>query len=179
MTRGTGRPAGSKKKVHLNNVVVPAALASLSLVVLIAVLNYLNFDLEHGIGASAIIFASFAGSAFLLFMVPRSHTASIRRFVKSYVIGAAFGSLGFLMLPSIGIYYTSAVVLFLASIVMVLTDSMHPPAISLIFAYVLYDVGLLGNVLVIAGVVLLVVIRVFLERAIFIIEKDIKKYEGR
>lgn len=168
-----------ERKKLINNVVIPAVLTTFSLVLLIWVLDYVNFDIRSSFGASAIIFASFGGSAFLLFMMPKSKTANIRRFVKSYVIAVVLGSIGYFLLQYIGIYYTSALVIFVASILLVITDSYHASAMSLLFAYLLYDVSYVGDIVVAIGVVLLLLIRLYLEKYVFILERDVERLGKR
>lgn len=171
----------NRKFMHhdLNNVYIPAVLTALSMVLLALVLNYVNFDILYGTGSSAIVFASFAGSAFLLFMAPKSRTANVKRFLRGYLIGAVFGTVGFYLIPELGLYLVAALMVLITSILMVKTDSMHPPALSLMFAYIIYSIGVMGNVVVVAGVVVLLVVKLFLEKAVFIAERDIESMSGK
>ncbi|MCW6160281.1 MAG: HPP family protein [Candidatus Micrarchaeales archaeon] len=180
MAKSRRRAGGAEERKKLiNNIIIPAALTTFSLVLLIFVLNYVNFDIRSSFGAPAIIFASFGGSAFLLFMMPKSRTANIRRFVKSYVIAVVLGSIGYFLLQYIGLYYTSALVIFAASILLVVTDSYHASAISLLFAYLLYDISWVGDIVVLIGVVLLLLIRLYLEKYVFVLERDVERLGER
>ncbi len=160
---------------RIRNHVIPATLMALSLVVLVYILNYVNYDITVGIGASAIIFASFAGSAFLLFMVPRSRTASIPRFAKSYAISCVLGVIGYYVVGIAGIYATVALILFATAMLLVITDSEHPPAMSIAFAFVLFRVSYVGIITVVVAAAVMIAIRVFLEKAVYIIEEDIER----
>lgn len=152
---------------------VPLLMLAISLAVLVYVLNYVNFDIEHGIGASAIIFASFGGSAFLLFMTPHTASSNIRRFVKAYSIGGILGTIGYFLVPYLSIYLTVAIIIPVVALILEKTDSVHSPAISLTFAFILYHIGVLGIVIVAVAIVILVSIRIFLEKAVFILERKV------
>ena len=89
------------------------------------------------------------------------------------------GSIGYFLLQYIGLYYTSALVIFAASILLVVTDSYHASAISLLFAYLLYDISWVGDIVVLIGVVLLLLIRLYLEKYVFVLERDVERLGER
>lgn len=155
--------------------IMPAIMTAISLMALVAVLKYLNLNLIHGVGYSAIIFASFGGSAFLLFMMPEEKASDTRRFVKSYIIGGIIGVISSFILQYLGVFVAVGISIFAASMLLAKTDSMHPPGIAMVFAFIIYKVDYPSIILVVAGVAIMVVIRLFLEKAIFIIEKDIER----
>lgn len=138
---------------------MPALFTSLSVVMLIAMFDYANYDLSRKSGASAILFASFASSAFLMFMLPDLKPAKMARFVRSYLIGGAMGAIGFTLLPFIGAYLSVGVILFATALLLMWTDSMHPPAMGLALAFIVYDVGYTGMVIAGIGVVMLLVMK--------------------
>jgi hypothetical protein len=155
--RGNANGAGgtSSKTYRLDKKPVAVVMLALSLVIIIYALTYTNFDIIHGRGASAIIFASFAGSGFVLFMAPNTRGGNIKRFVKSYIAAGVLGELGYFALPYLGIYITTALIIPATALVLEGTDSVHAPAISLAFAFIIYDVGLDGIVLVATAMVIL------------------------
>ncbi len=155
--------------------VISAIMTAISLMALVAVLKYLNLSLIHGVGYSAIIFASFGGSAFLLFMMPNEKASDTRRFVKSYIIGGVIGVISSFILQYLGVFVAVGISIFVASVLFAKTDSMHPPGIGLVFAFILYKVDYPSIILVVAGVAIMVVVKLFLEKAAFIIEKDIER----
>lgn len=157
----------TRKKPHgrytgLSYTVLASLFMALSVVIIVAALDYTNFTLQHSIGASAIIFASFGGSGFVLFVASRKETANLARFVKGYALGTIFGIAGHYIAPVLGIYVSVGVVLFLLSIVLVITDNMHAPSVALALGFLLYDVGYAGAVIVALGMVMMVVIRILL-----------------
>lgn len=143
--------------------VMSALFTSLSVVALLAMFDYANYDLSHREGASAILFASFASSAFLMFVAPESRAAKMSRFIKSYVIGGVMGAIGFTLLPFIGAYLSVGVILFATALILIWTDSMHPPAMGLTLAFIIYDVGYTGIAIAAIGVVMLVVMKTFID----------------
>ncbi len=150
-------------------------MVGVSIVVLVAALNYANLDLKYGTGYSAVIFASFGGSAFLLFMMPKAKASNIKRFIKSYIIAGVMGAIGYYILQYLGIYFAVGAMMFVSSVILVKTDSIHPPAMGIVFAFILYQVDYLGVIIVALGVIVVVIIRIVLERAAFIIEKDFEE----
>jgi len=151
---------GEDKKWGL---IVPALFTSLSVVILIAMFDYANYGLSHKAGASAILFASFASSAFLMFIFPESKTAKMARFVKSYIIGGVMGVAGFMLLPLIGTYLSVGIILFAMAIMLVWTDSVHPPAMGLALAFIIYNVGYTGIAIATVGVVMLIIMKKFID----------------
>jgi CBS-domain-containing membrane protein len=149
-------PSSPEKRWQL---ILSALFMTLSVVALIAMFDYANYDIDHAAGASAILFASFASSAFLLFMLPRSKAAKMTRFVKSYVIGGVMGVIGFTLLQPIGTYLSVGIMLFATALMLVWTDSVHPPAMGLTLAFIIYDVGYVGIIIVAIGVMLLIMMK--------------------
>ena len=66
------------------------------------------------------------------------------------------GLVGSLLVGAVGLYASSAIVLFAVAMILYATKNEHPPAISLSFAFVLFEVRFNGIVIVIVGVLLLV-----------------------
>lgn len=158
-------------KVKLRNVIVPSVLTAVSMIIILVTLKYFHFDLTYGVGTTAIIFASFASSAFILFMTPKSKSARVSRFIKSYIIGGVVGLSGSLMLAYMPLYITAAVVVFVVSVLLYITDSQHAPAVAIAFAFVVFHIEIFGMLVVIAGAVLLISIRFLLDKFVFIIEE--------
>lgn len=132
-----------------------ALIFTVALVAIIYVLDYVNIGLEKGFGYSSIIFASFGASGFILFMMPDTYAARKDVFVKSYVIGGVIGYIGYVLIGILGFYAAAAIVLLLVAVLLHATESEHPPAMALAFAFVLFHVGLVGVFIAIFGVALL------------------------
>ncbi len=164
-----------KTEVILKNKVTPAVLAALAIVILTYVLYYLGFDLQYGIGSSAILFASFGSSAFVLFLMPRSKAAAIDAFVKSYLLAAALGLVGFYMLGILPLYLVSGIILLALALMMYMSSAEHPPAVGIAMAFILYKIDIYGVLVVALGVVVLIFLRFVLERFVYILEKDLIK----
>lgn len=157
--------------------VIPALLTSLSLVILIYALHIFSIGVETGLGSSAVIFASFAASAFLLFMAPHMKSASPMRFVKSYIIGALMGYLGYLLIGAVGLYISVFIVMSVLALLLIAFDAEHPPGAGIAFAFLLFRIGWPGVIVVGIGVVMLLFMRFFLEGAVYTIEEDFRKRE--
>ena len=170
-----GKRRYKKHEIALKNKVTPAILAALSTAILTYVLYYVNFDLSYGQGASAILFASFGSSAFILFMTPRSKSAKISRFVKSYALAAILGALGLYLVYVMPLFAAVGIIVLILSLLMYALDSSHPPAVGIALAFVLYRMEIYGVLIVILGVMLLLFLRIVLERFVYIIEEDVVK----
>ncbi len=173
----TGRKQGFNSHRAIQRKVIPGLLTALSLAVLIFLLHVFNIGLETGLGSSAVIFASFAASAFILFMMPHIKAAKPIRFVKSYIIGAILGYAGFLLTNIVGLYISIVIVIFVLVLLLVLFDAEHPPGAGIAFAFLLYHVGWTGIIVVVAGVLIMLFIRYILEKAVYVVEEDFTKVE--
>ncbi len=133
-------------------------------------LNYFHFDVAYGAGTTAIIFASFASSAFILFMTPKAKGARVSRFIKSYLIGGVVGLIGSQLLAYAPLYMVAAAVVFVVSVLLYVADSQHAPAVAIAFAFVVFHIDMLGILVVVSGALLLIAFRFVLEKFVFMIE---------
>lgn len=173
--RATNKKNKHEKEVLLKNRVIPALLTALTVSILTYILYSVNFDISHGAGSSAILFASFGTSAFVLFMMPKSKAAAISKFVKIYILGTILGVLGFFMLDFLPLYIVAGFIIFLLSILVYVTKSEHPPGVGIALAFVLFRIDIYGVLIVALAVVILLFLRVVLEKFVYIVEKDILK----
>ncbi len=169
------RNANSKIAVHLKNSVIPIILTALIVSILVLLLEYLNFDLHYGNGSSVIIFASFGVSAYLLFVLPRSKISKISSFVKSYIFGIIAGLLGFYMLGFLPVYIVAGIVIFLVSVMISVGKALHPPGIGISLAFVFFRIGVYGIIVVIFAMLVLLSLRLALEKFIYTTENDIEQ----
>ena len=140
---------------HKHTPYLAALIFTFALVAIIYVLDYVNIGLEKGFGYSSIIFASFGASGFILFMMPGTYAARKGVFVKSYFIGGVIGYIGYVLIGILGFYASAAIVLLFVALLLHVTESEHPPAVALAFAFVLFNVGAVGIFIAIFGVFLL------------------------
>ncbi len=166
---------------HIRNKIIPSMLAALSIAIIVFIFGVINFDARYGIGVSAVLFSSFASSAFILFLVPKSDAAKISKFVKSYMIGGFIGYLGILVITftSMPLYVVTAIFIFITIMIMVITRSEHPPGVAIAFAFILYQLDFFGIIIVILGVLMLIFVKMVLEKIVFIFEEDVNRIEHR
>ncbi len=172
---------GRGSRARFRNNVMPAILAAGSISLIVAIFSFINFDIRYGIGASAILFSAFAASAFILFLTPKSNSAHLPKFIKSYIIGSVIGYLGILTstIVPMPLYVTTAVFIFITIILMVATHSEHPPGVAIAFAFILYRIDVYGILIVVLGVLILLLVRIVLERMVFVLEKDLTRIKRR
>lgn len=151
----------------LRKIVVPAFFTAFAAALLVFALRYMNFNLRYGVGSSEIIFASFGSSLFLLFMAPKSKTASVRKFVKSYLLASLIGVAGSSMLSYLPLFLVAGIIIFVASIVLFVTDSVHPPAMAIAFAFILFRIDAYGMVIVASAAFLILLLKLFFDRFVY------------
>jgi hypothetical protein len=106
-------------------------------------------------------------------MTPRSKAAHIFKFAKSYITAGLIGYLGFVAKPFIGIYISLTLVMLVVTLALVLARAEHPPAVGIAVAFVLYNVGFTGILVVLLAMLLLIALRIVLEKMVFAIEHDV------
>lgn len=154
-----------KHKVNRNNILIPLLITSFVIVLLIFILNRVNFDIREISGASALIFTSFASSAFILFLMPYSKAAKGTRFVKSYIIAGVFGYTGFFLSRFVNFYIMAGIIIFVVSLLLFETDSEHPSAIGIAVAFMIFKIPIYGILTLIAGIFILVAARYIMQKA--------------
>ena len=155
----------SKHKVNRNNILIPLIATSFVVVFLIFILHEINFDIREINGASALIFTSFASSAFILFLMPYSKAAKKTRYVQSYLIAGFFGYIGFFLSSFINFYLIAGIVIFIVSFLLFETDSEHPPAIGIAVAFMIFKIPIYGILTLITGIIILVVAKYVMQKA--------------
>ena len=146
------------------HIIIPTLITTIALIILIYIFESVNLDLRSNIGYSLVVFTAFAGSAFILFMTPYSRSSSVKRFVKSYAIASIFGEIGFLLTGVIGFYPASAITLFIVALLLFETDSTHPPAMGIAFAFVIFQIDYVGFLVVVLGVALFAGMKIAVEK---------------
>jgi hypothetical protein len=156
-----------KLKHHLNknNIFIPLIATSFVVVLLIFILHEINFDIREISGASALIFTSFASSAFILFLMPYSKAAKKTRFIKSYLIAGLFGYAGFFLSKFINFYLIAGIVVFVVSFLLFETDSEHPPAIGIAVAFMIFKIPIYGVITLVIGIFILAGSKYIMQKA--------------
>lgn len=144
-----------KHQFNKQNIIIEISIASLILVLLVFCLSQINLDIRKGLGESVLVFASFASSVYILFLMPYSKAAKISRFAKSYAIAGIVGYLGLIASSYVNFYLIVFLVMFFVSLMMFETDSEHPPALGIALAFMLYKISFPGLLVLICGIILL------------------------
>ena len=168
-------PARAKAIGRLKKRLIPAVFAGITLSIMVLLLEYFKTDILYGIGINAVIFASFASSIYIMFIMPNSRAAKSSKFVKSYALAGVVGYLGGLISGMLPLFAVAGIVIFVLIALLILTYSEHPPAAAIAFAFVLFHVGVIGMVVIAAGVAIVLLSRFVLEKKIFEIERKIEK----
>ncbi|MEM3841271.1 MAG: HPP family protein [Candidatus Micrarchaeaceae archaeon] len=163
------------RESRLRNKVIPSIFAGITLAILVYIMIYVKFDLLYGNGASIVIYSSFAASAFILFVTPYARAAKVHRFLGSYIIAGLIGAASYYIYNLVGLYATTAIVVFAMSLIMIETKVQHPPAMGIAFAFVLFHISYIGVVIVALGAIIILGMRVILEALVYDLEKDAKR----
>lgn len=114
--------------------------------------------------SSLIIIASFGATTFIVFTVPYGRAAKPRNLLGGYVIGTVVGITFYyinwlisskLLLTNSHIYWviSSALCVGLTSLLLVITDTEHPPAVGMALALVINDWSYLSVIITLSAVV--------------------------
>lgn len=106
------------------------ALALLPTVTVLAMLG-----LVEVLSRQRLLFASLASSAFLIYLDPQHGTNSIRTLVFSQMMAASLGWITYLVFGS-G-YLSGGIAMVVTIILMILLDTVHPPAVATALSFAL------------------------------------------
>ncbi len=154
----------SRWKRHVRNRILPVFFVALSVSLLVIVFGAVRFELSYGIGSSAVLFASVAASAFILFIMPLSTMANPLKFIKSYIIAGVVGAASYYLLAFLPEYLVVGTVIFVVSALLIATRSEHAPALGIAFTFVLFRIDALGILVVIIAAAMLLVLRALADR---------------
>ena len=134
-------------RMHWRSYLLQSLLATLVVYVMLAALRLEN----------VVIVASLGSTAFIVFAMPKSLSAQARNVIGGQLVGVACGSLGALVLRpgspyAIAVY---ALAVGLSILVMVVTDTEHPPASGTALGIVTAGISLQVTIAVITGAVIL------------------------
>ena len=149
---------------RLPNYLLQTALATVSLIVILLLVNAV---------LQAAIVVAIASSTFIVFIVPHSQAASSRRLIGGHLVAVVAGSL-FSLIHALmgtdpgaeGLGYLLNVLAALAVgtgiLMMVMTNTEHPPAAGTALGLVIHDWTASAVVFVLVGAVILTVVRIML-----------------
>jgi CBS-domain-containing membrane protein len=134
------------------------------------------FFLVDQLSEQRLLFASLASSAFLIYLDPQHGTNSIRTLILSQITAALIG-LGTYM--GLGPGYVSGAAAMSAIIVfMIITDTVHPPAVSTSLSFALRT-GDVSNVVIFAAALAMTAALVILERMALLLLSFYNKKSGQ
>jgi CBS-domain-containing membrane protein len=114
------KPPSRKQRIGLKGELLLAAMPTLTVLLVLALVEALS--------SQRLLFASLASSAFLIYLDPEHAVNSVRTLLLAQIGSAMIGLVSFEALgPG---YLSGGTAMVLAIGMMILTDSMHPPAVS-------------------------------------------------
>lgn len=135
-------------------------MATLTMMVVLLLLDLVD---------QTVLIASLGASTFIVFSMPHTKRSEPRYLVGGYVVGTLAGcSLSLMATQLIGLSAAdprivqiccAALALGLAFLIMVVTDTEHPPAAALALGFVLNDWDLFALIVVMSGIVLITTIK--------------------
>lgn len=154
------------------NVKTELALALMPTITIILVLLFLEAFTKQ-----RLLFSSLASSAFLIYLDPKHQTNQIRTLALAQTSSAL---IGFIVFLTLGTGYTSAALsMIIAITIMIVSKSMHPPAVStaLIFAFRQEATGNL--LLFMLSLVLLLMLIVLQRLSLWLVKKAGSRVEDK
>lgn len=116
-----------RQRLHLKGELMMAALPTATVLLVLFMVEVLS--------EQRLLFASLASSAFLIYLDPEHGTNRVRTLVVSQLAAAFIGLAGFVVLgPG---YQAAAVAMVLTILLMIVTDAVHPPAVSTALSFAL------------------------------------------
>jgi CBS-domain-containing membrane protein len=154
------RYCDDKFRTHWVRYLSQSLMAAVSVLVVLLILD----SVKH-----TVLIASLGASAFIAFGIPRSQYSRPRYLIGGYLIGMLVGATSFLLASWLAkmamLDMHEAQIIFgalatgLAMLLMVITDTEHPPAASLALGFVLNEWDALTVLAVISGIVALASIK--------------------
>ena len=160
------------KEILIRNHIMPAIFIGITISFTIFALSLFHIYVISI--ARFIVFSSFASSSFLLFMEPKQSSARISKFIKSYIIAGIIGIIGFFISVHIGIYYSLAIVETAIALLLVITESEHPPAMGIGVVFILEEANIFALTYLLVGMVIIILMDKFLNNFVYILEGDVK-----
>ncbi len=139
-----------KLEVNIPKKIINSFAAGLTIGITILILQIVHFNLDYGIGSSAIIYSSVGSSAFILFVMPKSRAAKNSAVIISYVVASIVGYFSYFVSQYSGLAVASTIAVALTGAVMIALRKEHPPSVGLALAFVLFRIDIYGIFLVIA-----------------------------
>jgi CBS-domain-containing membrane protein len=151
---------------RLPNYLFQTALATVSLIVILLLVNAV---------LQAAIVVAIASSAFIVFVVPHSVAVSPRRVIGGHAVAVSSGSLFSLIHVAVGtdpgvegpsylLNVLAALSVGTGILVMVMTNTEHPPAAGTALGLVIHSWSASAVAFVLVGAVILTVVRILLGR---------------
>ena len=175
----TSRKTRTEK--YVKNTLIPSILLGITISTLSALLYLLRNELIMISDSKFLIFASFGSTAFIMYLMPSTPSARIVKFVKSYIIAAIIGLLGFYLYPVLGILFDLAMVETLIALVLVSAKAMHPPAAAIGIVFAVDRIGIYGIVIIVLGILTIIALKIILDKIVLVTEEEIErkhKYAG-
>ena len=168
------RNAGNKNntEILIRNHIIPAIFIGITVSFTIFALSLFHIYVIPI--AKFIVFSSFASSSFLLFVEPKQSASRISKFVKSYIIAGIMGVTGFFISVHIGIYYSLAIVEMVIALLLVITESEHPPAMGIGVVFIFEKANIFAIVFLLTGMVIIILMDKFLNKFVYILKNNVK-----
>ena len=163
-----------RRRSELFPALLPALVTAVVVTLLYGILWVLGIAFLSS-GSSIVLFTAFGASAFLLFTAPHSPASRLDKFVKSYIIAAILGPIGYLLAGFVTVFIAIGIMVFVMSALLYATRSEHPPAIGIMLAFIIYRIDIYGALLVVLGVLIIITARLLIGKRLYAIDMDIEK----
>ena len=162
----------SSKIQFVKSAVIPSILLGITLSIFSALFFALRDYLIILADAKYLIFASFGSTAFIMYLMPKSPSAKISKFAKSYVAASLIGYAGLYIAGYLGIFAAIAIVETFIAITMVALKAEHPPAAAIGLVFTINRVGPAGILLIIIGIFTISGLTIILKKTLHAAEHE-------
>ena len=169
----------SSKIQFVKSAVIPSILLGITLSIFSALFFALRDYLIILADAKYLIFASFGSTAFIMYLMPKSPSAKISKFAKSYVAASLIGYAGLYIAGYLGIFAAIAIVETFIAITMVALKAEHPPAAAIGLVFTINRVGAAGILLIIIGILTISGLTMVLKKTVHVAEHEESEIRSR
>ena len=162
----------SVRRQFVKSAVIPSILLGITLSIFSALFFALRDYLIILVDAKYLIFASFGSTAFIMYLMPKSPSANISKFAKSYVAASLIGYAGLYISGYLGIFAAIAIVETFIAITMVALKAEHPPAAAIGLVFTINRVGVAGILLIIIGILTISGLTIILNKTVHVAEQE-------
>jgi CBS-domain-containing membrane protein len=136
----------------LRHKLFPALLVGITIGILVFFFSSISF---------AVIFSSFASSAFIVYSIPKSKSAQVQNIILAYCLSAVSGYAASFLTGAAPMAVVAGLSVFLSALLMLVFDKAHAPACGIGLAFVIFNLQPLAiGICILGGLVIVSIAKI-------------------